>query len=112
MLQQTGYAPRLTLLQRSLLRDLGAHQLSDPDTGLDLQKRTIAKRLELIRGHCKDLKRKRYAKSYRRFTRVRSKRLRLEDEGLELMAAELCDKDLGREFYYAENEPKELVRIL
>lgn len=111
VLKHTAYTPRLTLLQCSLLRDLSTYIL-DPEHDLpERAKRIIERRLDLIRGYCKELKRKRYAKAYRRFTRVRSKQLPLPDEAMELLVDELLDKDLGRAHYYDADEPKELVSV-
>lgn len=111
VLGHTAYAPRLTLLQRSLLRDLSLYILDPVHDSPDKTKRVIEKRLDLIRGYCKELKRKRYAKAYRRYTQVRSKMLSLPNEAMELLVEELIDKDLGREYYYDANEPKEYVGL-
>lgn len=108
-MRHTDFKPRLTLMQCSLLRDLSAYRLADEDSA-EQAKRIIEKRLDLIRGYCKELKRKRYAKAYRRFARVRSKRMGLVSEALELLVEEMLDKDLGRDFYYAPDEPEEFVR--
>lgn len=63
----------------------------------------------LIRGFLRELKRKRYAKAFRRFTRTRSRKLDLLGEGIELLTQEMSDKDLYRDNYYEETEPKEFV---
>lgn len=106
----TKYVPRLTHLQCALLHDLAAYVLSYDDSST-VAKCIIERRLDLIRGFCKKLKRKRYAKAYCRFRDIRSKRLAVDDEALELCIAEMFDKDLSRPFYFDQNEPKELVSI-
>lgn len=57
----------------------------------------------------RELKRKRYAKAYRRFVRIRQKKLNLGAEAMELANGEIEDKHLNRFYYYGANEPHEFV---
>lgn len=68
------------------------------------------KRLELIRGYCKELKRKRFAKTYQRFNKVRAKKQSIGLEAIELLEREMIDKNLLRYDYYDRDEPSEFVR--
>lgn len=63
--------------------------------------------MQLIRGYCKDIKRKRYAKAYRRFTKIREKRLGVGFESMALLKKETEDKNLHRE---RSDEPAVFVR--
>lgn len=63
----------------------------------------------LIRGFLRELRRKRYAKAFRRFTGIKARKLDLLGEGIELLTQEMSDKDLYRDNYYEENEPNEFV---
>lgn len=65
--------------------------------------------MSLIRGFLRELRRKRYAKAYRRFIRTRSRKMDLANEAKELTKREISDKGLDRYDYYEENEPNELV---
>lgn len=60
-----------------------------------------------IRGYCKDLKRKRYAKAYRRFTKVRKRHLGVGMESIALLEKEAQDKHLNE---IRPNEPPEIVK--
>lgn len=68
-------------------------------------------RLNLIRSHCKELKRKRYARAYKRFTKTRSKDFELSAEADALQSWEVNDKNLNREYYYGQSETPECVRL-
>lgn len=63
--------------------------------------------MHFIRGYCKELKRKRYAKAYRRFTNVREKRLGVGMESMALLEKELQDKHLN---HPRSDEPPAFVR--
>lgn len=104
----TRYTPRITLLQISLLRDLDMY-LIGPDDDAHVVRKKQQKRLELIRGYCKELKRKRFAKAFHRFTKVRAKKQSLGIEAIELLEREMLDKNLMRYDYYDQNEPSEFV---
>lgn len=65
--------------------------------------------MQLIRGFLRELRRKRYAKAFRRFTVTRSRKMDLSNEATELMKREVFDKGLNRANYYEENEPDEFV---
>lgn len=65
------------------------------------------RRMQLVRGYCKELKRKRYAKAYRRFNNVRSKRLVVGLESMALLEAEVHDKHLNQS---RDDEPEIFVR--
>lgn len=70
------------------------------------------RRLELIRGYCKELKRKRFAKTFQRFTKVRAKKQSVGMEAMELLEREMVDKNLMRYDYYNRDEPSEFVFFL
>lgn len=63
----------------------------------------------MIRQYCKDLKRKRYARTYHRFKTIRARKLSLRDEAMDLCEQEHFDKGLTRAFYYDRDEPSEMV---
>lgn len=65
--------------------------------------------MELIRGFLRELRRKRYARAFRRFSRIRSRKMDLANEAKELIRQEITDKGLDREYYYEEDEPNEFV---
>lgn len=62
-----------------------------------------------MRGYCKDLKRKRFARAYRRYRKTRAKKLSLGAEALDLLEQEIIDKQLNRTYYYEASEPSEYV---
>lgn len=59
-----------------------------------------------VRGYCKELKRKRYAKAYRRFTKVRERHLGVGMESMALLEKETQDKHLNQ---LRSDEPPEFV---
>lgn len=63
--------------------------------------------MQFIRGYCKELKRKRYAKAFRRFTNVREKLLGPGLESVALLEQEVNDKHLN---YVRKDEPEAFVR--
>lgn len=73
--------------------------------------RKRAQRIALIRGYCKELKRKRYARTYHRFRTIRAMKMRLNDETMALCEQEIYDKGLTRTYYYDQDEPSEMVRF-
>lgn len=107
--QTTGYAADLTRRQRALLLKLSPFVL-DNGTTLKQTRCIVEDRLRIIRAYCKELRRKRFARAYRRFSRVHAKKLDTMDEAQELLRLEMLDKDLNRDFYYASDEPQEYVR--
>lgn len=109
VMTRTGFTPRLTHLQCSLLCDLSPYILGPAEDTPDNVKRIIEKRLDLLRGFCKELKRKRYARSYRRYVEIRRNKTSLQNEAMELMVKEMFDKNLCRDFYYGASEPTECV---
>lgn len=72
---------------------------------------TIQCRLNLIRTYCKEMKRKRYARTWKRFTKTRAKRYDLSAEANVLRNREIEDKNLNRSYYFGPGEPAELVGI-
>lgn len=70
----------------------------------------VQRRLLLIRMYCKDMKRKRYARAYKRFTKTRARNLDLIGEASVLQSREIEDKNLYRKYYYGPGEPIELVQ--
>lgn len=107
-MNSTKYSPELTNAQRRLLRDVAPYTFNVHDSP-EIQWSKLQKRRQLITGYCKDLKRKRYARRYRRWLDVRSRGLDLKDETLALISGEVHDKSLNREFYYVAYEPYEFV---
>lgn len=65
--------------------------------------------MQIIRAYFRELKRKRYAKAHRRYTRIRESRLPLAEEAMKLIEHEIFDKHLDRLYYFEEDEPIELV---
>lgn len=106
----TKYTPTLTQHQQRLLRDVTPYAVDERDSE-ETQRSKAETRRQLIAGYCKELKRKRYARRYRRWQDVRSRGLDLKDETMALIAAEVHDKSLNRRFYYSEYDPHEFVGI-
>lgn len=69
------------------------------------------KRLQLIREYCKELKRKRFARVYKRYSKIRTEyRMPITEQAQYLLDAELKDKGLYKHKLYP-GQPKAYVNI-
>lgn len=66
------------------------------------------KRLQLIRGYCKDLKRKRYARTYKRYSKTRDNFMDTNRQARVFLDEELKDKGLSKKKLYP-GQPKAYV---